>query len=252
MFYGLPLDGPSNMEARAEPCPPLHDGYHCFRRGALPIIIAITDIGTHNGPDGENAYDPAVLGVEAPTYDEILLLFRRFRARFIGIGQGSGGATFLRRLATDTGSVDATGAPYYSQWSGSIGDTVLTQIGELAGSTRLDISVRIRDDADDGVNAPAAFVSHLEANIMGDPELGCMARGALDDDGDGILDTYPNVPTMTQVCFDVVTKQNDMIEATEEPQLFRATVEVLGEGRTVLDTREIIFLVPPVFEDDIG
>jgi hypothetical protein len=33
--------------------------------------------------------------------------------------------------------------------------------------------------------------------------------------------------------------------ATDAPQLYRATVDVVGDGVTVLDTRDVFFLVPP-------
>ena len=48
-----------------------------------------------------------------------------------------------------------------------------------------------------------------------------------------------------RVCFDVVVKTNVTVEPTEAPQLFRATVEVLGDGFTSLDERDVFFLVPP-------
>ena len=35
------------------------------------------------------------------------------------------------------------------------------------------------------------------------------------------------------------------VEEIVEPQLFRAFVDVVGDSVTVLDTREVFFLVPP-------
>ena len=55
----------------------------------------------------------------------------------------------------------------------------------------------------------------------------------------------------TIVCFDIFVRRNDTVPATEEPQVFKAYVDVVGDGITVLDTRDVYFLVPPEFEDTI-
>lgn len=247
---GLGLEGDTNTPPAPE-CPFGFFGAPCFRSRAIPIIVGITDQPTHNGPGNSNPYDASI--GPTPQWDDVIALMNRAKARFIGIGQGTNGQADLEAIARATDSVDGAGRPFYTTWSGgAIGDSVLDQIGELARSSRLDIEVRIADEPGDSVNVIGAFVSHLEANIRGDAELGCGSRGAIDDDGDGILDVFPNVPTMTSVCFDVVTKPNTMVEPTEEPQLFRATVRVVGDGITVLDEREVIFLVPPVIEDEFG
>jgi hypothetical protein len=39
---------------------------------------------------------------------------------------------------------------------------------------------------------------------------------------------------------------------TADPQLFRAEVDVLGDGVTVLDTRTVYFLVPPAYAGGPG
>ena len=49
----------------------------------------------------------------------------------------------------------------------------------------------------------------------------------------------------TPVCFDIYPKQNDTVMPTAAPQPFRAAVDVIGDGITVLDTRTVYFLVPP-------
>jgi hypothetical protein len=69
---------------------------------------------------------------------------------------------------------------------------------------------------------------------------------AVDSDTDGHLDTFMDVEPGTPVCFDIVARMNDTVMPTDRPQLFRALVDVLGDGITVLDTREVFFLVPPV------
>ncbi|MFH1438709.1 MAG: hypothetical protein ABIJ56_23570, partial [Pseudomonadota bacterium] len=55
----------------------------------------------------------------------------------------------------------------------------------------------------------------------------------------------------TTVCFDIFVKRNETIPAVEEPQLYKAYIKVIGDQVTVLDSREVYFLVPPVIEDII-
>lgn len=245
---GMGLPGPSNTPPPPA-CPPGHWGYPCFRDGAVPIIVMITDIDMHNGPGNANAYSDSDLGAHAPTYDEAIAAMNARHIRVIGIGQGSGGLAHMQQMARDTGAVDGAGYPLTSVWSTTgLGATVLNQIKLLAESTTLDISVEFLDDPSDSVDTFAAFVDRLEANTAGDPSRGCDPRAAVDTDGDGLLDTFPAVTSGDRVCFDIVVKQNNTVMPTSQPQIFRANVRVLGDGFTELDTREVFFLVPGVIE----
>jgi len=38
---------------------------------------------------------------------------------------------------------------------------------------------------------------------------------------------------------------NTTVEPTDEPQVFMAFIDVIGDYVTILDTREVYFLVPP-------
>jgi len=248
---GNALPGSSGTPA-APACPPGHWGYPCFRDGAVPIIVLITDIYMHNGPGGAYAYSDASLGGHAPTYAEAIAALTTNRIRVIGIGQGSGGIPHMNEMARDTGAVDGSGAPLTSTWSGTIGDTVLNQIQILARTTTLDISVEYIDDPTDGVDSFASFVQYVEANTAGDPTRGCEPRAAVDTNGDGHPDTFTDVTAGGRVCFDIVVKQNDTVMPTTTPQIFKATLRVLGDGFTELDTRDVFFLVPGIIEGPGG
>lgn len=249
---GMGLAGLSNTPPPPG-CPAGHWGYPCFRAGAVPIVVMISDITAHNGPGGANPYSDGSIGGHAPTYDEAIAAARAANIRVIGIGQGTGGRTHLEAFARDTGAVDATGAPLYSTWSGgAIGMTVLNQIRTLANQTRFDISVAYEDDASDAVDTFAAFVDHIEARTAGDAARGCVPLPAVDTDGDTYLDTFEDVTAGQRVCFDIFVKQNDTVMPTTMPQLFRATLRVLGDGFTELDRRDVYFLVPPRVEPPGG
>ncbi len=53
----------------------------------------------------------------------------------------------------------------------------------------------------------------------------------------------------TPVCFDIIPKVNATVMPTLVPQLFRARIDVIGDGFTPLDNPLIYFLVPPRIPD---
>jgi hypothetical protein len=71
---------------------------------------------------------------------------------------------------------------------------------------------------------------------------------------DGVKDTFIGLSGAQQICFDVVAKENISIMNTDQPQIFRAQLQVIGETHTNSMTnsfklgtpREVFFLVPPV------
>jgi hypothetical protein len=67
-----------------------------------------------------------------------------------------------------------------------------------------------------------------------------------DSDTDGHPDYFPRVFPGTGVCWDIVPQSNVTVPATADAQIFRASIDVLGDGYTPLDSRDIYFLVPPV------
>jgi len=240
---------PSRADNDAFPdCPPERFGYPCFRDDAVPIIVLISDIYMHNGPGGTNAYTGIM--PEPISYDDMVSVAVANRVRVTGIIQGSGFGTTqteFDQLATDTLAVDAMGTPLVENFmgSGTVSDAVVRNIQTLAEQSRLDVTAEFRDDPSDAVDTEMAFFDHLEANPMGNRVRGCQARVAEDRNMDGVLDTFPNVRTDDRVCFDVYPRQNDTVMRTDEPQLFRATVAVIGDGFTELDSRQVFFLVPP-------
>ncbi len=228
-------------------CPGGTFGYPCFRNGSVPIVVLVTDAHFHNGRTGSNPYPGYT------DYETMLPAITANHIRVIGVAVtsfGSGPAVSfedLQGIASDSGAVDAGGAPLVSQTSGgAVSAAVIDQVRTLSTSTHFDISTQFTDDASDAVDTWVAFVDHIEANTAGDSTRGCAARAANDTDGDGILDTFPGVPAGERVCFDIFVKQNTTVMPTAVPQLLDATIDVLGDGFTVLDSRQVFFLVPPV------
>ena len=231
-------------------CPGGTFGWPCFRTGAVPIIVLITDFSFHNDRAGNDAFGYT-------TYPTMLTAITANRIRVMGIAQQTSGdygaLPDLNDIAMDSGAVDGAGAPLVSVYTGgSISDAVVTQIATLANQTRFDISIRYEDDATDAVDTFPAFVDHIEANTVGDAARGCGPHPATDTNGDGFPDTFPGVTAGEHVCFDIVVKQNDTVMPTAVPQLFLATLHVIGDGFTELDSRDVYFLVPPTIEPPGG
>ncbi len=216
-------------------------GYPCFREGALPVVLLATDEqalsagDTNKTPDWDTIVKPEYLAK---------------KARFVGIlgsGFGANVDVDLRKMATDTGAIDAANgnAPLVFDGAGANASTAIQNgILALANGLPLDINAVNTDDTSDSVDAIASFVDHIQTLQLGTAQC---ANGLTDIDtnADSFDDKFVQVRTGTPVCWKLVSKQNTTVVATDQPQLFRATVTVFGDGVTVLDQRDVFFLVPP-------
>ena len=237
-------------------CPTGYIGYPCFRPGAVPIIVLITDAAFHNGPGGTNAY--TALSPEPPTYAETVTALNDIHAKVLAINSSGTLITDesdsdCTQIATDTGAVTSSGPLTISiPMNGSgLGDNVVTAVSTLANGVPMDITSIGRDDTSDDVDA-TVFIDHIVPNTTGgveDPENpGVICFGDLttgDGDSDGTADMFVNVLPGTPVCFDIVPAENTTVPPQGETMVYEAFVDVVGDEVTVLDTRVIYFLVPP-------
>ena len=249
--------GAPNIPARTG-CPAGTFGYPCFRTSAVPIIVLVTDAPFHNGSPSLAGRAPPVGDCAGGTcsyggyldYNTMLPALTSHHVRVIGVAVTTYGTWPVedeQALARDTGALDTAGAPLVSQTpGGAVSSAVVDAVRTLSMATHFSISTAFQDDPADAVDTRTAFVDYIEANTAGDTMRGCAPRAATDTDGDGHLDTFPNVTSGQRVCFDIVVKQNDTVMPTAVPQLFDATLEVIGDGFTVLDSRTVYFLVPPI------
>lgn len=240
-------------------CPAGYRGAACFRPDAVPIIIIMTDVDQHNSPTCAGCGYSGVPG--APAYATMTAALAGINARVVGIDTGAS-TTFLTRLITD--STIARGAPgvatdYIIRAAGGAGLTgSIVTLVQRAALVPLDVSASAVDLVDPGesVDAVASFLDHLETNSTGAPGRTCTSGFVTYDragiDTDSYADTFTRVTPGTPVCFDVIPKQNDTVMPTLVPQLFRAQINVIGDGFTPLDHRVIYFLVPPRIPDPNG
>jgi hypothetical protein len=249
-------------------CPAGYLGAACFRPDAVPIVVVMTDVDQHNSPTcdvgiyGTCNYAGGAPG--APSWATMVSELNRLNARVVGIEtddfDGNGvvdgyARPFLNRLVQDTtiarGATGSSMSYIFSAPSGSGLSAAITTLVARAALVPLDVSARAVDlvDPGDTVDAVAAFVDHLEPNAAGAPGLTCTGGFATSDyagiDADSFPDTFLNVTPGSPVCFDIIPKQNDTVPATLAPQVFRAQINVIGDGFTPLDDRVVYFLVPP-------
>jgi hypothetical protein len=235
-------------------CPRGYRGSACFRPDAVPIVIVMTDVDQHNAPTCSCNYATTVPG-GGPSWTNTIAQLATLNARVVGVATSTGARPFLERLVTDTTlarGATGTAASYVLTASGGSGlSSVIVDLVRRAAAVPLDVSARAVDlvDPGDTVDAVAAFVDHLEPNATGAPGLTCTAGFATTDragiDGDSFPDTFQRVTPGSPVCFDIIPKQNDTVPATLVPQIFRAQIDVIGDGFTPLDDRVVYFLVPP-------
>ena len=100
------------------------------------------------------------------------------------------------------------------------------------------------DDPSASVHPVASFVDHLETLQSG---VGNCTGGLTDRDTDNDQhpDQFVRVKNGIPVCWKIVVKKNTTVLPDKVPHLYKARVEVRGDGSAVLDSRRVFFLVPP-------
>jgi hypothetical protein len=227
------------------------------REGALPILVMIGDelFSESYAQMASSCADGACSScAEFPTPEDVLDAFLEIRGRVVVLGPTATSPQWST-IVRGTDSFGEGGLPllFAGAGAGTVDAQVVEAISALARNTPLDIRARARDVDEgpaDAVDA-ALFVDRIEPNRTGgladptDPSVVCVAGlPSRDEDGDGRAETFTDVEPGAPVCFDIVPRQNTTVMPLDAPQLFRAEIEVLGDGVTVLDTRIVYFLVP--------
>ncbi len=230
-----------------------------FRDGAFPIIIHITDAVSHTQADYVAA---GITG--AHSRDQAVAAMTALRARMIGVATDGTARPHLEDLAIATDAVipptmagtcltgvDGAARPTTMLPDGSEGcplvfdarsngsglsGTLVDAVGTLVTAIRLStVSVRVVDD-------PNGFI---RATIprSATPPPGAMAPTVADLDGDSIFDSFVDLTPGTVVTFTIIAF-NDTVPRTDVDQVFMVTLQVIGDGVTVLDEKPVIIIVP--------
>ncbi len=216
-------------------------GCPAFRNDAIRIYVQITDADDQCSGAACSQFTAATAGAALQAAD----------IKFVSLyGTGdNGGAGTAQSVAEDigiaSGTVNSSGQPFvYLAIDADVVTNAVTAVLELARGKSLDTTIEAAD-ADDGETVDALqFLDYLEINASGSG--GCdIVSPTLDSDADSHQDEFPTLYPGKHVCWDVhPVAENTTLPATDEPQIYRATLTVRGDG-SPLDQRDVYFLIPP-------
>ena len=220
-------------------------GYPCFRPGALPIIVNVTDAPWHNDPSMTYPYDCTSIN-----YTNALTALTDINARHVGVfvnNYGTEGLPYMQQMSTDTGSVDGSGAPLIEQVTGgsAVSTGIVDMIATLATATPMDVNAIPEDVVPDPPGAEydaRVFVKDIDPlSAIPDAPVGF---DTMDDD------YFFGVTPGTQVTF-TIDFYNDTVEPATSALVFKAHIVVMGNNVTRLDERLVIIIVPTEGMGDI-
>lgn len=201
-------------------------GCPAFRADAARVIVAFTD----EDSDGPETVEQAGAALSANGID------------VVGVWTGlpaSPERDELLDVVQRAGTVDRAGRPMvFDGADAAVVGVVRDAIAELVQGALLRVTIEAEDAPGDDGDA-LAFFERLEAR-----EDACGGSVTEDADGDGTAETFPAVTPGTEVCWDVVVRENHSVPAIDRPQLLVAHVQVRGDG-SLLDARDVYFVVPP-------
>lgn len=225
-----------------------------FRRDALPIVIHVTDERAHAREDyTTNAFPIAAAHSKA----DALAALGELRARVLGIATARNARAHLEELALETGgfipaeddgtcpaglegvdpvTVDGDLVCPLVYDGARVSATLVEGVVDLVTGIQLEtVSVRVVGD-------DAGFIQGTIPRSAEVPE-GAEAPGVTDLDGDSVFDSFTGVTPGTLVTFTILA-ENDVVEATDEDQVFTLTLQIVGDGVAVLDQQLVVVVVP--------
>jgi len=240
------------------PCPvPGRLGYGCLRPNAQPIFVLVADAPSHNGPLNLNAYNnasfvtptscppsrPVCAAARGPhVYEEALAALRTLNARIIGISSGVSpfsGRDDMRRLAMDTASVTASGAPLVFEIGADGRDLdtrVVAAVETFTQQVRFNASARLIDL--DPMHPASQFVLAVR------PASAVPMANIERFDGTTFYGVVPG--TRLTFALDLQNRLPRMATA----QRFPARVQFFGDGRANLGSQDVVIVIPG--EDQSG
>ncbi len=192
-------------------------GGYGFRDYSLPIIVYATDNYLRDTDSSNSSYNKAPGGCPGDAgANDVIAAANGMGAYLIGIGTSSLPNSQMKQLAGATGS-EVGGTPLVYTWSGSsatLRKTITDAIEDLVNNVRFDtVSLQVEND-------PYGFVTGI------DPEYYNLSGAVNGQEIDFTLDF------------------RGVVAASDEDQVFTLTLNVVGDDTVLLDTMDILVVVP--------
>jgi hypothetical protein len=246
-----------------------------WRSGSLPLVVHITDAVSHASTD----YSGWVTG--AHSYAQASSSLRARSMRVIGVASGTEVRNELRTLATETGAVVPACAFNNACGAGmcctGLGGTAESPVGGSCplvfniSSNGTGLSTRVVDAIEFLVTAGSVWIT---TRVQPDPaalgrgiDTSCFIEAVIPERAvaadscagtptrtdrfppAGELDSFDGVTPGTRVFFQVYAANRGCVEPTLLPQAFSATIEVVADGVTVVDRRDVTVIIPGELPD---
>lgn len=229
-------------------CPPGTRGGVCFRDGSFSVVMLFTDAPMRNVagllPDGSAtppvAYDP--FAPDAPYipyvrgYDETITALRQQNMHVIGLWSGGDGpgSDDLRRVASDSGALDANGQPIVFDIGDNgevLGEGVVQTLQALTTAVRADVQLDLTDgDKTDAIDA-TTLVTAVQA-LRAEPAGGAMS------DGESFRDVVPGTRVFFELTIDVSS-----VPTSDADQRFPLFVRAKASDGRILQDQTLDILV---------
>jgi hypothetical protein len=255
-----------------------------FREGALPIVVQIADARYHDTAPVPNPCGGDVYGSDVSAHSKVTAISSMvaLSSKVLGVASNEnfGGCSprpDMEEIATATGArvapaaFDLGGRPpgcsatqcctgvsgvgratdgdglcplvfdVNGDGSGNTAQQVIRAVKLLVNFSVIDVSAQEdsvpQPNAFGGLTDPADFITDIvPVTLTPLPPGGVM----LDPTGHIFLDVEPG----TTATFDVQAENTFLMQA-QDPQVFTMKIRVVGDGVTVLDTRQVVIIVPP-------
>ena len=229
-----------------------------FRADAFPIVIHVTDAASHL------PMEYATQGiVGAHDQDDVVAAFAARSARLVSIASQADARPQLVELALATESVvppEMGGCPtriggarrapetlpdgsevcplvFDARADGSgLAGTLVDAVNDLVTAIQFDtVSIRVVDDPNGFIRATIPRAAT--------PPPGADPPRVADLDGDSVFDSFTDLTPGTVVSFTILA-YNDVVPPASEDRVFQVTLQVVGDGTTVLDEKPVTIVVP--------
>lgn len=231
-------------------------GGGCFRNIALPVVIMITDEKLYD-INSDLISDAGITryhykwGSDKPDKghyaNDVITAFNAVNAKFIGvIGEGVGDLLFdiegqYKELADGTNS-KGVGGEYFIFQTGYSGNGLSSEIVDAVKNLVANIQMDVNTSRESVANSYSIDTTQFIVDII--PSYSDPADSYQSKDQTTFYKTKPGI----NIFFDVTFKNDIFKPTTTENTLFRAKIQVLGEG-ALLDTRDVFIIVPGIKDD---